>query len=471
MGEDGKDETPSRRSRTWIRKLFIAGAALLVVLGLFHGPILRPIVRSLAIHFAAKENLKLDFQIDGSVLGDLALKNVHATATSPSAVESIDADLVRADYSIWGLIFHGLPGFLQNVELHSATIILDPGKSPPSKPSKPNEKLRLPGFFPDEMHLSNVNLTIRDQPQDFVLRNFNLDLDPHRDGALKIDRLQIPNVHTWTNVSATTSYADKNLFLRNLTFDQQNKFQVVNIDASHIRSKALAVAIDGTLVGGTVKGNVSLKKKRSSFATDVDLNANGISLGKLAEYFGQPAGLIAGDVEDMKIDWHGVLKNPKSWNGSIAAHVTNVRQKDLVLDAVDLDVTAANGTATVRKAQIVGGNNHVGISGAATLPESINDFGRTPADLRLVVHAPDLKQLTGFLSPPITGSAEASGSIQIKHETALLRLSVNGNEIGFGEAAAKQMTAAIGVSKKVSSKKSREPYYTEFDLEYSSRAW
>ena len=460
MGEDGKDETPSRRSRTWIRKLLIAGAALLVVLGLFHGPILRPIVRGLAIHFAAKENLKLDFQIEGSVLGDLTLKNVHATATSPSAVESIDADLVRADYSIWGLIFHGLPGFLQNVELHSATIVLDPAKSPPSVPPKPNEKISLPGFFPEEMHLENVNLTIRDQPQDLILRNLNLDLSPHRDGALKIDRLQIPNLHTWTNVTATTSYTNKNLFLRDLTFDQQNKFQVVNIDASHIRSKALDLAIDGSLVGGDIKGKVSLKKKKKSFSTEVNLSADRISLGKLAEYFGQPAGFISGDVSDLKISGSGVLKDPKSWNGSIAAHVSNVRQKDLALDSVDLDIAAANGMATVNKAVIVGGNNRVEVTGSATLPDSTSDFGRAPADLKLRIHAPNLKQLTGFLTPPITGTAEGEGSIRIKNETILLRLAINGNEIGFDKAAAKQLAATITASKKMPSRKSKEQYYT-----------
>jgi hypothetical protein len=209
VGDDGKNATPPRRLRNWIRNLFIASAALLVVLALFHGPILRPIVRRVAIHFAAKENLKLDFQIDGSVLGSLVLKNVHATATGPSPVESFDANLVRVDYSVWGLIFHGMPEFLQNVELHSASVVLDPGKSPPSKPPKPNEKISLPGFFPDEMHLDNVNLTIRDRPQDLILRNLNIDLNPHRDGALKIDRLQIPDLHTWTNVSATTSYTNK----------------------------------------------------------------------------------------------------------------------------------------------------------------------------------------------------------------------------------------------------------------------
>jgi autotransporter translocation and assembly factor TamB len=460
VGENGESATPPRRARNWIRNLLFAGAGLLVVLLLFHGPILRPIVRALAIHFAAKENLKLDFQIDGSVLGSLVLKNVHVTATGPSAVESIDADLVRADYSLWGLIFHGLADFLQTVELRSASVVLSPDKAPPPPPPKHKGRMKLPAIFPERVFLSNVNLAIRDRPQDFILRNLNLALDPKRDGELRMDRLQVPNLRTWNNVFATTSYTNKNLFLRNLVFDPQNQFQVVNVDASRIRSKSLGLTIDGSLVGGSLKGTVSLREKKSSLAAEINFSAERISLGKLTEYFGQPAGFIAGDVENLKIDWRGILKNPKSWNGSIAARITNVRQKDLALDQVDLELTAANSFATVKQALAVAGNNRVQLSGTATLPTSIDDFGRAPADLKLLVHAPNLKQLTGFLAPPITGTADANGSVAVKDQTIFLKMSVNGNQIGFDTTAAKQLAATIDASKKMASRRSNEPYYT-----------
>ncbi len=459
MGEDEKNETPPPRSSSWIRKSVIAGAVLFVVLVLFHGPILRPIVRGLAIHFAAKENLKLDFQIEGSVLGSLVLKNVHATATGPSAVESIDADFVRVDYSIFGLIFHGLPAFLQDAELRSASVVLDPRKSSPPKPPQPNEKISLPAIFPDQVHLANVNLTIRDQPQNLVLRNLNLDLDPTREGALKIDQLQIPDLHTWANVSATTSYANKNLFLRNLTFDAQNKFQVVNIDASRLGSKALAVNIDGSFVGGTIKGTATLQEKKSSLATEINLSAEHISLAKVTEYFGHKKGFLTGDVESLKIDGQGILKIPKSWNGSVVARVHDVHQKDLALDTVNLDLTAANGTATIRKAEIVAGNNRVEMNGSANLPDSIGEFGQAPAHLTLDVAAPELRQLTGFLSPPLDGSAHASGSVRIKDRTIAFKLSAAGSALSFGEAAAKELSVTIDATKKMPPPKTQEPYY------------
>ena len=117
MGEDGESTIRPRRSRSWIRWLLVGLATIFLLLVLFHGPILRSVVHSLAIHFAAKENLKLDFRIEGDVLGGIALRDVHATATGPSAVQSLDADLLRAGYSLGDLALHGMSDFFKDVEV------------------------------------------------------------------------------------------------------------------------------------------------------------------------------------------------------------------------------------------------------------------------------------------------------------------------------------------------------------------
>jgi len=246
------------------------------------------------MHFAAKENLKLNFQIDGSVWSGLLLRNVHAVPTGPSAVEAIDADLVRVDYSIPDLIFHGLSDFLKNVEVNSASIVLDPRKALPPKPPKPNEQITSPAIFPDRVQLSDINLIIHSATEDLLLRNLNLGLYPQREGNLQIDQLLIPNVHAWSHICAATSYQNKNLFLRNLVFDQENQFRLVNLDASHIGSKSVGLAIDGSIGQGRISGSVVLREAKHSLETNIKLNGDGISLAKLSEYFGRTSGLVAG---------------------------------------------------------------------------------------------------------------------------------------------------------------------------------
>lgn len=473
VGDDGKSTIQPHRSRSWIRWLLTGLAAIFLLLVLFHGPILRSVVHSLAVRFAAKENLKLDFRIEGDPLHQLTLRNVHATATGPSALQSLEAAKVQVDYSLADLLFHGTSEALKNVELHDVSALLDPSKAPfptPTPPSKPNEKITLPVYFPDRLEVNNVNVTVRGQPQETVLRNFNLGLYPDKEGALRIDKLQIPNVHDWTDITATTTYANKNLFLRNLTFDQGHHFQTVNIDASKAGGGKIELQIAGSVGEGKIEGNVGLSATKSSFETQTKVNASNISLGQLSEYFGRPAGLLAGEVKNFRMDWKGALDQPQSWQGTIAAQVDNVKQSGIALDHVALDVVAEKGTATVREARIDRGTNHVRLSGTVQLPKTTEGFRRTPGDLKLTVDAPNLKELTAFMTPPVSGSLQATGTIRTDQSIARVELNAKGDLIGFNKAAVKTLIAQISATKKLpATDATEEPFYANLTSSIQAR--
>jgi len=458
--DDGKSVGQPHRRRSWIRWLLIGLGTTFLLLLIFHGPILRPVLHSLAVHFAAKENLKLDFRVEGDVLDGITLRNVHAAATGPSAVQSLEADLVRADYSLTDLLFHGMSHFLKDVELRNVTAVLDPSKAPVPKPTPPPNKITLPSFFPERLQATNLNLTMHGQAQDTVVRNLNLGLYPDKEGTLRIDRLQIPNVHDWRDVTATTTYANKNLFLRNLTFDEGHHFQTVNIDLSKAGGGKLELQVTGSVGEGKIEGNVGLTATKSSFNTTTKVSASGISLGQLSEYFGRPAGALAGDVKNFQMDWRGTLDAPQSWSGTINAEVENVRQSGLAFDRVTLAVAAADGSAAVRTARIDRGTNHVQLQGTVQLPKTIEAFRRIPGDLQLKIDAPDLKELTAFLPQPLTGSLQANGTIKTDRSIARLELTARGDLLGMGDAAVKSLNATVSAAKKLpATDATAEPYY------------
>jgi autotransporter translocation and assembly factor TamB len=467
VGEDGESTIRPRRSRSWIRWLLIGLATIFLLLVLFHGPLLRSIVHSLAIHFAAKENLKLDFRIEGDVLGGIALRDVHATATGPSAIQSLDADLVRAGYSLTDLALHGMSDFFKDVEVRNLTALLDPSKAPIPTPTPlpKDKKISLPAFFPDRLEVTNANLILRGQPQDTVVRNFNLGLYPDKEGALRIDKLQVPSVHDWTDITATTAYANKNLYLRNLTLDDGHHFQTVNIDLSKARGGRLTVEVKGSVgEGGTIEGNVGLSATKSSFDTTTKVNASNISLGQLSEYFGRPAGALEGEVKDFKMDWKGVLDAPQSWQGTVTAKIDDVRQGGIALDHVGLDVVADKGTATVREARIDRGTNHLTLDGTVQLPKTTAGFRRTPGNLKLKIDAPNLRELTAFLPTSVTGSLQADGTIKTDNSVAHLELTARGNLIGYDKAAVNTLSAKIFATKKLpATDATEEPFYANLD--------
>src|SRR5438876_6608310 len=120
-------------------------AGLLIVL---HRPILLATVRHFAIRNATKENLRMDFRLEGNPFSYLTIRNLHAVPTGPSAIESVDVDSLYVDYSLLGFARHGVSHLLQDVELRGTQVVLSPARAPPRKP-RPKRKPTLPNAFPE----------------------------------------------------------------------------------------------------------------------------------------------------------------------------------------------------------------------------------------------------------------------------------------------------------------------------------
>src|SRR5947208_1828854 len=167
---------------------------------IFHRPILLAIGRQIALRYAAKENLKIDFVVEGNPFTRLTARNFHAFPTGPSAIESIDIDQLHVDYSLFGFWRHGISRLFDNVEARSARIVFNPSKSPlRTRPPKPH--LKLPKFFPERVRLTDATVVVRNQPDDFVAEGIDLELDPRHPGELRIATLQLPSGDTWSGVS------------------------------------------------------------------------------------------------------------------------------------------------------------------------------------------------------------------------------------------------------------------------------
>ncbi len=161
MAKDGHIVSEMRGG--WRRRAIVALCLFGALLLIFHRPVLLTIGRQLARHYAAKENLRADFRLEGSVFTYLSVRNLHVAPKGRSAVESIDADLVRVDYSLLGLIRHGMSQFLGNVDVRSARVVLNPRNAPEEiHPKKQPERTKqeLPAVFPARLRISDATLIV-----------------------------------------------------------------------------------------------------------------------------------------------------------------------------------------------------------------------------------------------------------------------------------------------------------------------
>src|SRR5206468_11778416 len=245
------------------RRVMVGLAVAVALLVIFHRPILVAVGRQIALRYAAKQNLKIDFRLEGNPFSHLTARNFHALPTGPSAIESIDIDQLYVDYSLLGLARRGLPHFLEDIELRSARVVLNSARAPPPKP-RPKQKLTLPSAFPERIRLADVTLVIRNKPNDFIVEHVDLDLNPRTPGDVRIQKLQLPSGDSWSRISGQASYANKNPVLRDLILSDQEQIRLLNVDASRIDDKTLGLKLDCAIGGGQLSASADLNETNSS---------------------------------------------------------------------------------------------------------------------------------------------------------------------------------------------------------------
>ena len=448
-----------RPGRIWHRVLIglAVCAALLII---FHRPILLAIGRQIVLRYAERENLKIDFRLEGNPFSHLTVRNFRALPTRASAIESIDINSLYVDYSLLGLARHGLSHFLQDVELRSAQVVLNPAKAPPRK-RRPKQKLKLPSIFPDRVRLADATLVIRGEPNDFIIEHADLDLNPLSQGEVRVEELQLPSGDSWSRVSGQVSYANKNLVLRDLVLSDQEQIRLLNIDASRIDDKTLGLRLDCAIGGGQLSTSAALTETSSSLTGKINVAAQNIAAESLNKFLFFPEDSLSGKIERLTVDGAGTIDLPRTWSGAMSLQINNVDTPEIHFDTAVMEVSAGQGRAILRSSDIVQDKNEFHLHGTMEMPSTVQDFGRTPTTLEIAGTAPDLQRLTTGIPVQLTGSAQFTGKIDIVNAKIEATLGVTGNSVGFPDGTIEKLSSTLRASKSVARVDTKRPWFAD----------
>ena len=467
MAENDQKEV-RRPGRIWHRilvGLVVCGAFLIVL----HRPILLAIGRQIVLRYAAGQNLKIDFRLEGNPFSHLNVRNLRAIPTGASGIESIDIDYLYVDYNLLGLARHGLSHFLQDVEARSAQVVLNPAKAPPRKP-RPRQKLKLPSLFPERIRLANATLVVRADPNDFIVERVDLELNPRGPGDVRIGELQLPSGDSWSRISGQTSYANKNLVLRDVVLSDQEQIRSLNVDASCIDTKTLGLKLDCAIGGGQLSASAGLIETASSLNAKINVTGQKIDAESLNKFLLLPDGYLSGEIERLALDATGAIDVPRTWNGTMSLQISNVDRPEIHCDSGVVEVSAEQGRATLRSADILQDKNEFHLRGTMDLPSVIEDFGRTPTSLEIAGAAPDLQRLTAGTAVHFTGSAQFTGKIDIANANVNATLGVTANTVGFSDGTVDKLNCTLRASKGIARADTKRPWFAdlrtamEFDL-------
>ena len=444
-------------------------AVCVALLIIFHRPILLAIGRKVVLRYAAKENLKGDFRVEGNPFGSVTIRNLHAFAVGPSRIESIDIDYLYLEYSLFGFARHGLPRLFNDVEARSASIVLNPSKAP-LRPRPLHPQLKLPRFFPEHLRATDLTFIVRNQPYDFVVGHADLDLNPRTPGELRIETLQLPSGDTWLRISGQTSYANKNLILRDLNLSDQEQLHLLDINASQIDANALSIVLKCTVGGGQISASSELTETKSSLDMKVHVAADNVAAEALNKFVVFPENYLSGEIDRLALEGSGTIDAPRTWNGTLSLQLSDVHRPAINFDRAVATISAEQGRGVLQSGDITEETNEFHLRGSMELPATFADFGRTPTDLEISGTAPDLERLTAGTTVALTGSAQFSGRIDIANATVNATLGVTGNAVGFQDGIIDKLNCTLRASKRVARGDTKRAWFAdlrtamEFDL-------
>jgi translocation-and-assembly-module (TAM) inner membrane subunit TamB-like protein len=451
------------------RRVMIGLAVCVALLTIFHRPILLAVGRKIVLRYAAKENLRADFRVEGNPFSHVTIRNLHAFPVGPSAYQSIDVDYLYLDYSLFGFARHGLPRLFNDVEARSVRIVLNPSKAP-LRPRPPKPRLRLPRFFPEQIRLTDATLVVRNQPNDFVAEGVDLNLDPRHPGELRIQQLQLPSGDSWSKIPGQTSYTNKNLVLRDVVLSDQEQIHLLSVDASHIDANALLINLNSTVGGGQLSASAALTETQSWLSTKVRVTAEKVAAEALNKFLVFPENYLSGEIDRLALDGAGVIDAPRTWNGTMSLQMSNVHRPEINFDRGVVEISAEQGRGILRSADIVQDVNKFQFRGGIELPATLQDFGRTPSSFEISGTAPDLERLTAGTPVGLTGSAQFTGRIDITNATVEASLGVTGEAVGFEDGLIDKLNCTLRASKGLARSDDKRPWFAdlrtamEFDL-------
>ena len=402
----------------WL-KLGLWGVFWVGVLLIFiHRPLLRATLNWAGHHFAEKSGYTLDWQIQGSVISDLTIQNLHLTGSPDKPIQLIQLGHASVNLSVWKILTEGVGHGVLSVSLADAQMELNATPSS-SKAKSPNSAGPLPDIALPRLDIKNINARVITPDGVILLREFSLLLDETKNGKIEIAefRLPKPDLH-FTDVGGKTELRDWSVTLTDFIVTPELKIPKLMVDFEKLQEGSIPFEALVHSGGATLETEGSVDSLAQNPTLDLSFAINQMPHSELSRWVKIPSHL-SWTIDSASGQVSGEMTNPLNLQAELTLAASEIRAfgmhfrkvatrasmiaGSLNIESLDVQMDDQNraslsgGVELMNRQQIdLKWSAHFGDFGSINWPASIRDLGlstrRITTDGRLQLNGADVKQ-------------------------------------------------------------------------------
>ncbi len=417
----------SRGWQTWLKRLLVGSGLLLVLAGVFHAPLLRWVIAVGGAKGAEMAGIKLAWQLDGSVLGDIKLSKVEARGRM---IEKATIGEFTVEYDAWRAARTGEIDIISRVALKDVEAVMDLRKipaaeaAPPPQPSGPGKPPPL--VWPKVIDIVNVNaaITLKDGKV-LTIRGLTLRIGEGMPGVFECAEIKMePGDLRFTDLKAKVAWGERELTISDSALPYGGKFKSLRVDLREWSQDAASLKLEASLGKASVIVETQAQGIFSSaMAIKADVNVRDFS----SNDWKMPDGVSFGPV-NVALHAEGAPAKPASLSVDGKVSVSDIKAAGVLLDSVTAKFGVKDGIASVGEAKVLRGSNEILASMESKLAE---DVMKSPWTAQAAVKIADASQLW-VESLPVKGLIEFSANAEGIGTTPVKAVAhLDGTDLGF----------------------------------------
>ncbi|MDB6138356.1 MAG: hypothetical protein JWO94_1428, partial [Verrucomicrobiaceae bacterium] len=413
---DASTPAPSRFRRVWrwVRRVLFAFLALLLLLVVFHRPLIFWALNRFGPLAAKGAGVTLAWNVGGSLWSNLLLDNVEAKGEG----FAVKAGRVELRYDLRPLLHGDYLTVARAVVAHDVTAVIDQ-RAPSTAPAKPSQPLDRKALM-DKLHklvlpdveLHHINVTVLMPDEALSINDLSLDLPATRDGTLRIASVEHPQLvgYALQNVEAHLKLTNTALRITALKLPPNVELNELEVDAA--RFDEGLVKLNTTVHSGTAAIAIAAQADlKGPLLVDATVDVTGLDEQSAAVWLPSPPEW-KGKLTKLHLSAKGDPMQPRKLAASVSLAAGDLGYQQWQGGEVKLETTLANGRLEVPVLSAAASGNRLEVTTNADAPADWAGFAHTPLQLQWKLAAPALSAVNG-LPVKLGGSLDGSGEVKL----------------------------------------------------------